>query len=128
MSNLYETVRECALSMGHKRFCAPLAMALVTGFDYMKCHDILVDRGYRHSGTSTTKKEWVEVLPELGFKLTKVRVSAKTNVTLQGTLNPDMKFLVAYRRHIAAYVGGKIEDWSEGKRNRIAFVTEVRPV
>jgi hypothetical protein len=125
----YNQISTYAKAAGHKRFCAPLAMSLVTGYDFDECHKLLTNWGYRKSKTSATKVGWSKVLTQLGFTLTKVgRSGIKTNVSLKGKLNPNKKFIVAYSRHIAAYVDGQLEDWSADKRNRIISIYEVRRV
>lgn len=126
--NTYWGLSEYSDAKGHRNQCAPIALSLVSGIPFDEAHDLLVANGSRKSKTGFTRNTGVkEVLNTLGFKVQKVDIpkGIKTNITLEGRLPVEGKFLVTYRGHIAAVVGGKIEDWLVGRRIRVLEIYEV---
>jgi len=124
----YWGLSEYSDGKGHRNQCAPIAVSLVSGVPFDEVHELLVENGSRESKTSFTRNTGaVEVLNTLGFKVQKIDIpkGIKTNITLEGRLPVEGKFLVTYRGHIAAVVGGKIEDWSVGRRIRVLEIYEV---
>ena len=118
----YWGLSEYSDTLGHRNQCTPIAVSLVSGVHFDEVHDLLVENGSRLNKTSRTRNTGaVELLKVLGFNVEKIAIpkGVKTNITLEG------KFLVTYRGHIAAVVGGKIEDWLVGSRIRILEIYEV---
>lgn len=128
MNNTYKALSEYSDAKGHRNQCVPIAVSLVSGVSFDKAHEMLIESGARISKTSLTRNTGaVEVLNTLGFEVKEIPVpkGVKTSTTLAGGLPKEGKFLVTYRGHIAAYVGGKIEDWLVGTRHRVLKVYEV---
>lgn len=126
----FQRIRDYAKGSGHHRMCAPIAMALTSGETFDDCHEMLTILGLRKGKrTGTTYEGHMKGLHELGFNTTRCLVPnhIKTNITLRGKLDPNKKYIIEYSGHVAAYVNGKIEDWSDGRRKRVIGIVEVTP-
>lgn len=124
----YEELDKEARSMGHRRFCAPLAVALVTELPFAIVHHKMMVLGARRDKlTGASYYGIMETLSKCGasFKTIPTPVGVKTNITLEGRLDKTKKYLIHYRGHIAAYVNGKLEDHTVGSRHRVREIIEV---
>jgi len=128
--NTYESLLAHAKSGGHTNCCGPIALSLISGESFDVSHHRLLYNGHRKSKTGGVTKKGVErTLNALGWVSTKVEVPAhvKTNRSLAGQLDPSKKYLVQYSNHIAVYINGILEDWSEGNLKRVVGIVEMTP-
>jgi len=125
MKNQYTftTLKETSRLYGENNDCVVKAIVLVTGFSYEKVHNYLRLKG-RKFGKVTMRTLWKGLLPDFGVKITPVRFIGKTPKTLR-ILHPEYPHLILSSGHVAAFVGGSIQDWSKGRQTRIKDVWKV---
>lgn len=124
----YSEVRAYAVRTGHNKMCAPLAMALVSSESFDDCHEMLAILHHRpHKRTGTRYGGHADGLRQLGYNTKRHGIPhhIKTNITLAGKLDPTKRYIIEYSGHVAAYVNGKIEDWTEGRRYRVRGIVEI---
>lgn len=126
--NTYSELREHAKKAGHSRFCTLIALSLLTDTPFDTVHHSVRARGWRGSKKVGMKMSYV--LKAFGvfgasYKRIPVPKGVKTNITLKGRLDPNKKYLIEYSNHVAAYINGKIEDWSDDRRLRVRDIFEV---
>jgi hypothetical protein len=127
MPPLFSIINDYAQKNGHKNFCTDAAITIASGVDFNRVHETQRKLGLRKSKTSSGSWEYFKTLNFLGFDTKRIRVpvGAKTNRTLVGKLPKNKSFIVEYKGHVAAYVNGRIEDWSDGRCNRVRSIIEV---
>lgn len=124
----FQKILDYAKARGHYRMCAPIAMALTTCESFDDCDEMLRLLGFRRDKRQGTMRSGiVSALRELGYHTRRYGVPShiKTNITLKGKLDSNKKYLIEYSGHVAAYINGNVEDWSEGRRYRVTGIIEV---
>jgi hypothetical protein len=121
---------------GEKNDCSVKAIALATGAPYAKVHYKFAQHG-RKEGRGTVFWQQVQVLRELGFELKLVHVGhyndpkvknkfkAKTVTTLERELPSRGVFLVYTSGHMLCARGGKVLDWTAGRRHQLRDIYRV---
>jgi hypothetical protein len=109
--------------------CGVLALALLCDVSYARAHQVLSDLGRKHrKGTSFPKM--ASAANELGYKFSNdcQPFELKTVGSLPYTMSRKGmtgRYLVWATRHWAAYIDGRLEDWSKGSRKRVLAVYKV---
>lgn len=131
-----DTVWKDSEKFGEKNDCSVKAVALATGTKYSKVHYAFKKQG-RKEGRGTHFYQQVAVLRELGFELKLVHVGhyndpkvknkfkAKTVTTLERELPSRGIFLVYTSGHMLCARGGKILDWTQGRRHQLRDIYRV---
>jgi len=138
---LYKKLKKDAKKLGDNNFCTVLAAAAITGLTYKECFDAFEQAGRK-------KKQGANILVQkkafkiLGYKMVKYPIwnikkrykGAHKNLKYLTTYHP-IRFAYAWRdapdlylqgsKHAAAYVGGKIVDWSNDRKSRVTSAYRV---
>jgi hypothetical protein len=126
----YLTLKEAASQMNEKNDCSVKAVAVVTGKEYPVAHQMLQSKGRRH-GLGASSGQIDASIRDLGFRVEEVLVSSRTVRTLEKELRVRFsghKVLVYVRRHVLGWDGEKIQDWTEGRQQRVKKVYLVSPI
>lgn len=137
------TVWKDSEKFGERNDCSVKAVALATGTQYAKVHYEFAKQG-RKQGRGTHRWQQEAVLAAFGFELKLVhshraglswalpeeqvlknKFKAKTVTTLERELPSRGVFLVYTRGHMLCARGGKILDWTQGRRHQIKEVYRV---
>jgi len=144
----YHKATEAAQKLGETNDCAVKAVSIATGTPYEQVHALMKKHGRRDCrGTymSTTNS----VLKELGVEskwedaprqapktvkrggvygltlITETR-SRYTVSTIAKALPKRGRFILETSTHLLAFVNGRVEDWTEGRRHRVLRVIRVK--
>jgi hypothetical protein len=122
---------------GENNDCAVKALALVLNISYANAHHALSLRG-RERGQGTLRADTMSALESLGFHVRRrltaeafgLEVGTKRPTPLHARLHPEAwahlpHCLLFMPRHVAAFAGGKVEDWTGDTRAPIEEVWEV---
>lgn len=106
--------------------CSVKALAIVTGNTYDVAHATLKDHG-RKKGKGTNMGQWLPAVNDLGHHYVKVTGSfeGKTVNSIEAELPKGEKFYIVVARHICAFDGNEIVDWSRGRRHRVQAVYHI---
>ena len=107
--------------------CTVKAVAIATNQPYKKAHALLKEAG-RKNRKGTYSHVYKRVIENMGFTVKRIETSAKTIATLMHHLDPTKRYVCNVRGHALAVAGGKVQDWSEGRRHRIQNVWEITPI
>jgi len=134
----YPKTRVQADKAGDTGACSLIAISLTTRIPYDQVRARCVEagvwddkRGRWPKGAFKYRNVWHEMLklfPEIDFDgvvLNPRRGRSRVSFTTIGRMFPRGNYIIRSRNHAAALIDGKVEDWSEGRRN-IAW--EVFPV
>lgn len=116
-------------NMKENNDCAVKAVSLATGASYQKVHRLMKKHG-RKDRCATPKFITRRVIKELGFVMVPIgdrhpMQKAKTIASLTPRIPSRGAFLVSTRGHILALRGGKVLDWTDGRRHRIKNIFRV---
>lgn len=122
----YKTEVKTMQQAGHSGFCAPMAIAAVSGFpalevaEYMECEGLR-----RHKRAGCTIKAILDTLQGLGLKWQEIpRGEWKTPVSIED--NPKRgAYMVFTKGHVFAVVNGRVLDWTAGRRHRVLNVIKI---
>lgn len=121
---------------GEKNDCSVKAVALATGAPYAKVHYEFAKQG-RKEGRGSHFYQQVQVLRDLGFELklvhcghynnpeVKNKFKAKTVTTLERELPSRGVFIVYTSGHMFCARGGKVLDWTAGRRHQLRDIYRV---
>ena len=123
--NNWIKVKQQSEMMSEYNDCAVKAIAC--DVPYRVAHKALANEG--RSKRKGSSMFWIlSAVKKLGYKMEAVETDAKTITTLPRDKALGKGHYIAYvSRHVAAMVNGHVEDWSEGRRNRIITVYKVTP-
>ena len=135
----FNTLRSIGDSINEHNDCAVIAVAAATGTPYETVHDLMKKFGRRTRGR--TKFNIIEkTLSYLGFKIRKANIFSLIQTYDPGYKNITMNHFAMYPSiysgytwlafvsgggHVAAVVNGKVEDWSDGRKMRVAYLYSV---
>lgn len=112
-------------SFNERNDCAVVAVTQVSGLIYEQVHYKFYQLGRKSKGTTPnhiTKK----VLKSLGLSLRPIKVGSGTVNGLELELSlSGGTYLIWTRGHVLAFVDGKIQDWTQGRKHRPKRVCEV---
>lgn len=137
-SNEFRAQCEAARNMGEDNDCSVKALSLLTKVSYAECHAALAQAG-RKPGRGVSMAQIVAAAEALGFAMTRQpfrlhneiiacypeRDRVLMNITTHHprrfakvwSTMPNMMFETD--RHVAAFVDGKVVDWSVNKALRV---------
>lgn len=122
-------------SVGHRETndCGVKALAIVCEVPYARAHAALKAVG-RRDRKGTTHRQLMAAAQSLGFLVgdPEKPPKAKTMTSLPTALREagllGNRYIVWVPGHIAAFAGGKVEDWTSGRRHRIEAIYRVERV
>tara|TARA_R100001530_G_scaffold35557_5_gene27732 strand:- start:371 stop:802 length:432 start_codon:yes stop_codon:yes gene_type:complete len=112
--------------------CGVKALAIACNVNYAEAHAALKKVG-RRNRWGTSYFELVFAARSLGFALDRVirPHAAKTTGSLPKAMKQaglaDGRYIVWVSGHILAFVDGRVEDWSHGRRHRVRTIDRVIP-
>lgn len=111
--------------------CTVIATAIVCGIAYSKAQSLLADAG-RIKGRGCLPSIYQKVIRDQGFSIQDIhpQFKAKTIRTLERELAESWggcKVLIGIRRHVLAWDGAKIQDWTGGRIHRIRDIFLICP-
>ena len=121
MPKLYGTVAAELKSTGDKRFCGPVAVAVLTGVSAKKAQSLLKARG-RRKGQGTTVFAIKDAIKSQGLKLREapnLKKRCRTIKTLERNISPRANLLVFTASHVLAVKDGVVQDWTTDRLHRI---------
>jgi len=109
--------------------CTVRCLTASTGLPYDVCHAQLKKQGRKNRKGCHWFIEGPKAAKALGFTMRKLgrdEYRAKTMITAERDRKLQSgSYAVLVRGHVAAMVDGKVIDWSQGRRHRIAAIYEV---
>ena len=123
------TYKDCLASAnGENNVCTVIATAVATGTDYHQAHKLWADHGHRRRNRGAYFARYAPtIFRMLGYKMTRVQdPRVKTPKTAAKYLTKGT-YCCLVRGHVFTMVDGKIEDWTEGRQNRIKTIYRVEP-
>ncbi len=137
MSRVYRDMDNRMDDMGDEKACSVIAVAIAFGITYQKAFDEFefVGRKKGH-GVSTFEIELVasRLANQMGgtAKIVKHMDKLKVVMGVTPTINnitrilpKKGKYLVITRDHVVACKGGRVHDWSEGRKLQVIEIIEV---
>lgn len=123
----YEKTKTLSTSMNERSDCSVKAVAIACDVAYKVAHKALANSGRRdREGVPMFKIK--HALDLLGYRLDGIMVAAKTVASIpKDKAFSDGFFMVVVSRHVLAVKDGKVEDWTDGRRNRIQAAFRVVP-
>lgn len=123
----YSKAKTISANHNERNDCSVKAVAIACDVPYKVAHKAFAKVGrINRKGVSLSQID--NAIKSLGFKWEAVPHSAKTMTTLDKDVAVQSGHYIAnVRGHVAAVVNGKVEDWSEGRRNRLLTVFKVTP-
>jgi hypothetical protein len=117
----FEATKAVSNLYGEHNDCAVTAVSCATGFNYQHVHALFAKHGRRRNGR-TPMGITEKVVRELGFRMVREQVKAKSVVTIERELMKDRSYLIRTRGHILAFAEGCIQDWTKGRRHHVRQV------
>lgn len=117
----FEALKHASNLAAEHNDCTVMAWAALTGDDYDTAHYIVADLAHRRYRGGPNWPHYLEAFKQMGHGLERwEQYSAKTITTLPRELHYD-NWLVACSggRHVIALCGGKVIDWTEGRKHHI---------
>ena len=115
---MYEELKKTSKALGEKNVCVPLAVSIVTGEDFKVVLYAFEEAG-RIKGRGTPWKVTQKAVESLGYKMVEGSFRwAKTARTAERELTRKCwgrPVLIDFNKHVAAWDGEKIDDWSRGR-------------
>lgn len=136
----YEQISRIAKQLGETNDCVVRSVALVTGLSYETVHQALETAGRAHRD-GTEKFRTRKALKALGFRV--LRAYSKERLGLEvGTRHPTTghalenpeawehlpNLLLFTPRHAAAFVQGRVEDWTKDEHAPVQEAWELARV
>ena len=118
-------VQAASVARNEHNDCAIRAVAVATGEDYDKVHDLFQNYGRQNRCRSKWGME-LRAMKDLGYKCTPEIVKAKTVRTLEREVMAGRNYMVAVRGHLLGIHQGKVYDWSQGRQHRVHIVYWIR--
>lgn len=106
---------------GDRSYCAPLALALVTGSDPEETNNKLIAAGLRRHQRGMSTFNMIRYLDQenvLHEEVNRFAIRSMTMTTV-GRRFPTGIFLVFVRGHVAALIDGEVQDWTAGRRHKV---------
>jgi len=130
MTNEYLKADRERNQLGDYNACSVIALTIVTGKSYKKCYDALKKLGRKH-GKGAHVCDVFEAAALLGKRVTvapksaAIRKAKTVNQIDKVGVARTRKYLVIVNGHILAVAGGKVHDWTSGKRHRPKYIYQV---
>lgn len=109
--------------------CCVKALALVLDIPYEEAHTVCKMHG-RENRKRMLNKDFMRAINGCGIRYKQMEPrqrngSRYTGVTIHKKLEAGKRYMVWYDRHVAAFIDGKLEDWTHGNRHRVLGVWEI---
>jgi len=109
--------------------CSVVTTAAVTGTSYIEASAKCTAAGrIRNKGFSDA--DYYQVIREMGFTIRRIAVESKTVRTIERELAAKWggcKVIIRVAKHVLAWDGTEIVDWSAGRQHRIMWADLVYP-
>jgi len=126
---LHENVLKARSEFYETNDCTVQAIALATGEGYEMAHYAMQCAGrLPRKGSSIGAMK--RAAHQLGFSMTRVPLreySAKTAISLERN-SLKGAYIVEFKWHVAAMVGGKVLDWVQGRRFRLLSLYKIEKI
>lgn len=106
---------------GERADCAVRAVAVATGEDYDKVHNLFQSYGRQNRCRSRWGME-LRAVKDLGYSYVVEVVKAKTVRTVERELMKTRNYILRVSGHLIGVNQGKIYDWAQGRQHRIVRV------
>lgn len=115
------------LQEGERHYCAPLAVSLVSGVPATEVNEMMIGEGFREKGKGTSLSGIETAMKNVGLKMKRIKkpVEAKTAKSVVKALDKNKKYLILFKGHIAALIGGELCDYYAGRRFKVIGIYEV---
>lgn len=130
MTNEYWAADKERAKLGDRNACSVVALTIVTGKSYKKCYDALKKVGRKH-GDGARVCDIFEAAALLGKRVTiapqsaAIRKAKTVNQIEKVGVARTRKYLVIVNGHILAVAGGKVHDWTSGRKHRPKYIYQV---
>ena len=142
----YDNLKQDPLWVKDNNQCTVVAVSLLCDISYPEAFQACKVLGNRKAGRGMPRGICQMVMRDLGFKLTQIKTKRESDYTWKmvedlyprkadgsqytpksiGQLLPDSgRYLLQFDRHVASYIDGKIEDWTNGRQHRIIGIWKV---
>lgn len=118
------------LALRENNDCSVVALTVATDLPYKVVHAAFKKWG-RRNRQGVCFSQVKDAAYELGYKLTRIQCDAKTvmNVPYHLTKNGHFgNFVIYATRHCAGMTGGRVVDWTAGRRIRVKGVYKVEKI
>jgi hypothetical protein len=128
------TYRECqhiSKSMNESKDCTVKGLAIATGIPYERAQEIMRYMGRRpNKGLKGGPNRRIIATMQTACKLAGRIVDSpqfpeRLTMNTVGERYSKGTYMVFTSGHVAALVNGQVQDWSEGRRNRVKFLFKV---
>jgi hypothetical protein len=129
MSISYKSCHGPSEAKGERNDCTVKAVAISCDIPYKQAH-ALMDKQGRKPKQGAFSYQYLAAIEEAGLEAVQLPLEGfgRTPITFVRTCDPSKSYIVRVSGHLFAVKKGKVEDWTEGRRNRIQNVWEVRPI
>ena len=143
----FDKLSEDPLAKKDRNNCTVMATSLLCDIPYNTAYNACRDVGRRKHNHGMTYGEVNKVIKSLGFKLEEVSTRSRapwngnkwtvdfeprqpnghgyTCKSIHKLLPNKGKYLLCFRGHVCAYVDGKVEDWTNGRKHRVTKVWKI---
>ena len=129
MDGVYQTYREDSKAFREDNDCTVITTAVVCGISYAEAHAALSAKG-RVRGRGFSQVKYHEAIREHGNIIERIQLKSKTIRTVERELAENWggcKVMINVRRHVLAWNGERIVDWTAGRQHRIISAFVVYP-
>ena len=123
----YQETSLASALKGENNDCSVKALAIASGKHYDVVHAILKAEG-RKDRKGAYMPQIMAAANKLGLKCYNITRQRKQWGTVRGIvskLRGNRTYLVHTSRHILPVVNGKVEDWTDGRLNRVVTVWQI---
>jgi len=127
----YASCHAISKSLNETKDCTVKALAITAGIDYNQARMIMrmvgrkPGKGLRTKSTRDTIKTMQLAVRVTGRIVDSPCFPEGLTMNTVGERYSTGRYLVFTRGHVAALVDGKVEDWTDGRRNRVKFLMKV---
>ncbi len=126
----YENAASALAQHGDTNYCAPVALALVTGRNVKETNTDLQRRKLRTYGCGMSTTNMHRYLWDTNVEFAQVAAFnfAGRTMTTINRLYPKGTYLVFVSGHVAAMIDGEIMDWTAGRRHRVVDLLRITKI
>jgi len=134
----YNEIKETKEYKNDKNCCTVIASSVVFDEDFAKMQLIYDGEGRRRNKglmPSETRRIFKKLADQRGYQCKQIKqidmdkfggVGVTVN-RVEAYLDPRKRYFISVKGHIIGAVAGKIQDWTEGRRNRVKEIWELTP-
>ena len=129
MTDKYTEIRgdKTRVALSETRDCAVIALAILTGLPYAIAHREMKSEGRKDRGSSDLRmlmsalsRCWLRGMERTPIKGITVATFHKRMAGSTG------RYLIRTSGHVAAFVDGQVQDWTQDRRHRIIEVYKLK--